>query len=249
MNYSIDFLADFAERLTALDIEYKSAVEQYNKQLNSINSFSESSRKRSVASAVADGMKICAEANASVADLFASESRTASGFLADHSNEFSLLSRYNMTLSLIRNVENTFTNPKEYERFRFVFIFFYFFKNAVYRCFKLAALPTEFGKSSDRGVLLFQTIILVFGGVGSLLQAFKLMLIPEILLSVYLARVFKTLAYLHGRVAYSLRIYHAFMYTIFALVFQQLQFLLALSEFLPCRDKRYLLFADELPQL
>lgn len=118
MNYSIDFLADFAERLTALDNEYKSAVEQYNKQLNSINSFSESSRKRSVASAVADGMKICAEANASVADLFASESRTASGFLADHSNEFSLLSRYNMTLSLIRNVENTFTNPKEYERFR-----------------------------------------------------------------------------------------------------------------------------------
>lgn len=118
MNYSIEFLADFAERLTALDNEYKSAVEQYNKQLNSINSFSESSRKRSVASAVADGMKICAEANASVADLFASESRTASGFLADHSNEFSLLSRYNMTLSLIRNVENTFTNPKEYEHFR-----------------------------------------------------------------------------------------------------------------------------------
>lgn len=118
MNYLIDFLEDFVQKLTALDNEYKSSVEQYNKQLNSINSFSESSRKKSVASAVADGMKICAEANASVAKLFASESRTASGFLADHNNEFSLLSQYNMMLSLIQNVESTFTNPKEYERFR-----------------------------------------------------------------------------------------------------------------------------------
>lgn len=118
MNYSIEFLADFVEKLTALDNEYKNSVEQYNKQLDSISSFSESSRKRSVASAAAEGMRICAEANASVAELFTSESRTAGDFLANHSEEFSLLSRYNMMLSLIQSVESSFTNPKEYERFR-----------------------------------------------------------------------------------------------------------------------------------
>lgn len=118
MNFSVDFFVDFVDKLTALDSEYRSAVAQYNELLKNIGSFAENTRKNAVSSAVEGGMKLSVEAKAAVTGLLSSEEDSAQRFLKKHEEDFAMLSRYTMALSLIRNVESSFTNPQEYERYR-----------------------------------------------------------------------------------------------------------------------------------
>lgn len=118
MNYSVDFLVDFVDKLIALDNEYKSAVAQYNELQKNIGSYSENGKKTAVSSAVKEGMKIGAEVQDTFKSLFNSEDNAAQGFLDKHEEDFTLLSRYSDVLSLIRNVESNFTNPAEYEHFK-----------------------------------------------------------------------------------------------------------------------------------
>ncbi len=117
MNYSVDFLTEFVDRLTELDNEYKSAEAHFSERLNSILSFMSSSQKEAVSVAVAGGMKLCADSKSAATDLLAAEERMAQQFLQKHDDDFAKLSRCNAVLSIINNAESSFSNPQEYERF------------------------------------------------------------------------------------------------------------------------------------
>lgn len=117
MNYSVEFLTEFVDKLTALDKEYKSVVKQYNERLGRILGYSKTQREQAVSSAVSRGIKISSDAQEAVAGLFTSEDSVTNNFLQKHTEDFALLSRYNKILSIIENVERNFPNPQEYERF------------------------------------------------------------------------------------------------------------------------------------
>lgn len=117
MNYSVEFLTEFVDKLTELDKQYKSVIKQFNERLGSIIGYSNSSREQAVSAAVSKGKKLSTDAQEAVAGLFASEDSVTNNFLQKHKENFAMLSRYNKLLALIENVEHNFTNPQEYERF------------------------------------------------------------------------------------------------------------------------------------
>lgn len=118
MNYSVEFLTEFVDKLTKLDNEYKSAMAQHNETLSSIFGSAGSSRKKAVSSAISTGMKVSSDAKSAAVGLLASQDSTAQKFLQKHESDFEMLSRCSKVLSIIKNVESNFTNPQEYERFR-----------------------------------------------------------------------------------------------------------------------------------
>ncbi|MGN0649028.1 MAG: FtsK/SpoIIIE domain-containing protein [Oscillospiraceae bacterium] len=117
MNYSVEFLTDFVDKLTALDNEYKSAAAQHNERLGSIFAGAGSSRKNGISAALSAGMKLSSDAKAAVSGLLASQDSVAQDFLKKHESDFAMLSSCSKLLAIISNVESNFTSPQEYERF------------------------------------------------------------------------------------------------------------------------------------
>ncbi|MGN1338667.1 MAG: FtsK/SpoIIIE domain-containing protein [Oscillospiraceae bacterium] len=116
MNYSVEFLTEFVDRLTELDNEYKIETAKHAEQLKNILGYEQKSRHNAVSGAVAGGMKLCADSTSTAAALFSAEDRLTQQFLQKHAENYRKLCRYTEVLAIIQNVGSSFSNPQEYER-------------------------------------------------------------------------------------------------------------------------------------